>query len=156
MIRSQAGTSSHLICSHSCDRLQQSYGILFSFVGRQVGRYICMYIQEDNELFLLTKNFCFSGEQHPIHPNADNNERVSEETIFMKLPKNSGDYAALHLCRLCGKVVRNKWHHYRYHNPEYFKCLLCHTVHNRKDHLKAHMKFKHNIDSLSSTQQGQN
>ncbi|KDR18584.1 Sex determination protein fruitless [Zootermopsis nevadensis] len=70
----------------------------------------------------------------------------------MKLPKDKGDTPTLHLCRLCGKVVRNKWHHYRYHNPEYFKCSLCHTVHNRKDHLKAHMKIKHSIDSFSSSQ----
>ncbi|KAJ9594141.1 hypothetical protein L9F63_014457 [Diploptera punctata] len=90
-----------------------------------------------------------NGVQHPILLNAENNERLSEEDTFLKLPKSN---PTLHLCRLCGKVVRNKWHHYRYHNPEYFKCLLCQTVHNRKDHLKAHMKYKHNIDTFPNLQ----
>nr|CAD7568907.1 unnamed protein product [Timema californicum] len=69
-----------------------------------------------------------------------------EGHMFLKLPRKSGDSPTLHLCQLCGKVVRNKWHHYRFHNPEYFQCPLCHTVHNRKDHLKAHMKIKHNLE----------
>ncbi|XP_049864009.1 broad-complex core protein isoforms 1/2/3/4/5-like isoform X4 [Schistocerca gregaria] len=77
--------------------------------------------------------------------NSSCNKRGTTNSIFRTLPGDGYNSTSLHQCQLCGKIVSNKWHHYHYHNPKYFKCLLCKTVHNRRDHLKTHMKVKHNV-----------
>ncbi|XP_046407267.1 protein bric-a-brac 2-like isoform X4 [Ischnura elegans] len=62
----------------------------------------------------------------------------SSGDIFIRLPSSS-----LFLCRMCGKTVSNKWHHFRRHWPDKIPCPICHAVFARKDHLKYHLRVKH-------------
>uniref|UniRef100_A0A0A9W235 Sex determination protein fruitless n=1 Tax=Lygus hesperus TaxID=30085 RepID=A0A0A9W235_LYGHE len=46
-------------------------------------------------------------------------------------------------CRLCGKIVSNKWHHANSHSPKVVECPYCPHVYTRKDNLKYHIRSKH-------------
>ncbi|XP_065338490.1 sex determination protein fruitless-like isoform X11 [Cloeon dipterum] len=46
-------------------------------------------------------------------------------------------------CRLCGKQVTNKWHHFHSHQPVRSVCPICKASYSRRDTLKAHIRAKH-------------
>ena len=100
--------------------------LLFSLVHRYVRP--STLIQANNFLYIIISDV--------------NTRQMLEQDMFETMVSPG---KRLYLCKVCGKTVANRWHHYRFHNPEYFMCTICQSVHNRKDHLKAHMKTKHNI-----------
>ncbi|KAG8228372.1 hypothetical protein J437_LFUL008221 [Ladona fulva] len=70
----------------------------------------------------------------------------SKGSLGVPTPQSSGDIfirlpgCSLFLCRMCGKTVSNKWHHFRRHWPDEIPCPICHAVFARKDHLKYHLR----------------
>jgi hypothetical protein len=49
-------------------------------------------------------------------------------------------------CMLCGKTVRNRWHHFSAHFPGEHRCSYCTAVYTRVDKLKAHLRNVHSIE----------
>lgn len=75
-----------------------------------------------------------------------NSKSASYDCIFDRV-------SPLHFqCRLCGKIVSNKWHHANSHSPKVVGCPYCPHVYTRKDNLKYHIRSKHSelIDSSNS------
>ncbi|XP_059475204.1 sex determination protein fruitless-like isoform X6 [Neocloeon triangulifer] len=46
-------------------------------------------------------------------------------------------------CRMCGKQVTNKWHHFHRHQAVRSVCPICRASYSRRDTLKAHIRAKH-------------
>ncbi|KAJ9594145.1 hypothetical protein L9F63_014461, partial [Diploptera punctata] len=68
--------------------------------------------------------------------------RSTYEDKFITDPYTPG----LYHCVLCGKTVRNRWHHISAHFPGEHKCRLCTAVYSRVDKLKTHLRTVHNIE----------
>lgn len=72
----------------------------------------------------------------------DGRVRTTYEDKFVLDPYIPG----LFHCMLCGKTVRNRWHHISAHFPGEHRCSYCTAVYTRVDKLKAHLRNVHSIE----------
>lgn len=49
----------------------------------------------------------------------------------------------LHICQMCTKRVRSKWHHFQTHFSRDHKCSDCDAVYSRIDTLRTHARKRH-------------
>lgn len=74
--------------------------------------------------------------------------RTDYSSTFRRAPEDPH----LFVCLICGKTVRNRWHHIKIHCPQNFVCNVCKQTFGRKDNFKIHVRMKHpEIFSLHPT-----
>lgn len=81
-------------------------------------------------------------------PKPSLNQPMSYHNMFIP----SQEPGTLWKCRLCGKEVTNRWHHFHSHTAQRSLCPYCPATYSRIDTLRMHLKQKHRHEMGKQTQ----
>lgn len=76
------------------------------------------------------------------------NQPMSYHNMFIP----SQEPGTLWKCRLCGKEVTNRWHHFHSHTAQRSLCPYCPATYSRIDTLRMHLKQKHRREMGKASQ----
>ncbi|XP_070490707.1 broad-complex core protein isoforms 1/2/3/4/5 isoform X2 [Chironomus tepperi] len=81
-------------------------------------------------------------------PKTSLNQPMSYHNMFIP----SQEPGTLWKCRLCGKEVTNRWHHFHSHTAQRSLCPYCPATYSRIDTLRMHLKQKHRREMGKASQ----
>ncbi|PSN55604.1 hypothetical protein C0J52_04071 [Blattella germanica] len=70
-------------------------------------------------------------------------EEFPSSVSYREMFESTIDNPFLWKCRMCGKHVSNRWHHFHSHNLQRSLCPYCTASYSRVDTLRNHLRLKH-------------